>query len=81
MTREELINIALMLGIKDDKEKAIHLLREELKEYFNSDEGMNYLQNSPRVYVEGNNNFPLQDNHINVIIDLLIKEVTDYEFS
>ena len=81
MTREELINIALMLGIKDDKEKAIHLLREELKEYFNSDEGMNYLQNSPRVYVEGNNNFPLQDNHINVIIDLLIKEVTDYEFN
>lgn len=81
MTREELINIALMLGIKDDKEKAIHLLREELKEYFNSDEGMNYLQNSPRVYVEGNNNFPLQDNHINVIVDLLIKEVTDHEFS
>ena len=81
MTREELINIALRLGIKDDKEKAIHLLREELKEYFNSDEGMNYLQNSPRVYVEGNNNFPLQDNHINVIVDLLIKEVTDYEFS
>jgi hypothetical protein len=81
MTREELINIALMLGIKDDKEKAIHLLREELKEYFNSDEGMNYLQNSPRVYVEGNNNFPLQDNHINVIVDLLIKEVADHEFS
>ena len=42
---------------------------------------MNYLQNSPRVYVEGNNNFPLQDNHINVIVDLLIKEVADYEFS
>lgn len=81
MTREELINIALMLGIKDDKEKAIHLLREELKEYFNSEEGMNFMQNSPRVYVEGNNNFPLQDNHINVIIDLLIKEVADYEFS
>jgi hypothetical protein len=33
------------------------------------------------VYVEGNNNFPLQDNHINVIVDLLIKEVTDHEFS
>jgi hypothetical protein len=81
MTRADLFNMALKLGIKDDREKALHLLREELKKYFNSDEGMNYLQNSPRVYVEGNNNFPLQDNHINVIIDLLIKEVAGYEFS
>lgn len=81
MTREELFNIALRLGIKDDKEKAIHLLREELKEYFNSEEGMNFMQNSPRVYVDGNANFPLQDSHVNVIVDLLMKEVMDYDFS
>ena len=31
MTRADLFNMALKLGIKDDREKALHLLREELK--------------------------------------------------
>lgn len=80
MTRDKLFAIAVECGIKENREQALQLIREKLIEYFNSPEGKQALARAPRVIVEGNNNFPLQDTAIEVLVDLLMQEVEDFDF-
>ena len=78
MTRTQLFNLAIECGIKEDKQKALQLIEERLKAYFNSDEGIEYLKNAPKIEVEGNDDFPLRD--VDTIVRLLLEEVAEYEF-
>jgi hypothetical protein len=57
---------------KHDAKKAI---RDELIAYFNSPEGQEELRKAPRVTVEFEPNFPLQDRPIERIVDMIMQEL------
>jgi len=80
MTRKELYDLAVKHGIKENKEKALESLRNELINHFQSEQGRRELNNAPRVIVEGNDMYPLQNNTIETIVDLLLKEVEMFDF-
>jgi len=57
------------------KEEARRNIRDELIAYFNSPEGQEALRKAPRVTVEFEPNFPLQDQPIERIVDMILQEL------
>ncbi|MCL6557463.1 MAG: hypothetical protein K6U74_01435 [Firmicutes bacterium] len=49
-------------------------LREELIAYYKSEEGQRELKAATRVTVEHHPNFPLQDQPVEVIVDMIMQE-------
>lgn len=80
MNRSDLYKLAVECGIKEDKEKALKLMREKLIEYFNSPEGKEILAKAPKIIVEGGNSFIYQNNSIESIVNLILQEVEGFEF-
>jgi len=68
LKRDNLFGIAKKHKAKADAKKAI---RDELIAYFNSPEGQEELRKAPRVTVEFEPNFPLQDQPVRDIIEAL----------
>ncbi|MHB8122587.1 MAG: hypothetical protein ACYDG4_10580 [Desulfuromonadaceae bacterium] len=62
---------------KGDKKLNKDSLREELIAYYNSEEGQRELKAAPRVTVEFQPNFPLQDQPIEVIVDMILQGEVD----
>lgn len=52
-------------------------LRAELIAYYNSEEGQRELKAAPRVTVEFQPNFPLQDQPVEVIVDMILQGEVD----
>ncbi|GAB7387354.1 hypothetical protein BSNK01_11900 [Bacillaceae bacterium] len=77
-TREDLFAMAEKHGIRQNKSEALRLVREELMQYFQSPEGQEELRRLPRVYVDFNADFPLQDTQLQRVVDLLMPEVEKY---
>lgn len=69
MKRDELF--ALAKKHKRDKAK----IRADLIAYFNSPEGRETLRKSPRITVEFEPNFPLQDQPVERIVDMILQEL------
>lgn len=78
MNRTELFQIAEKHGIKKNKQKALPAIRQELNNYFRSEQGQECLRNAPRIPVEQNGDFPLPDQPIDRIVTLLMQEVELY---
>lgn len=74
MNRAQLFEIA---GKHKDKPKheAKKAIRAELIAYFNSPEGQEELRKAPRVTVEFEPNFPLQDQPVERIVDMIMQEL------
>lgn len=81
MNRSDLYNLAIKCGIKENKEKALMLMRERLIEYFNSSEGKEILAKAPKIIVEGGNGFVYQNRPVENIVNLILQEVEGFEFS
>lgn len=62
---------------KGDKKLDRDSLREELIAYYNSEEGQRELKAAPRVTVEFQPNFPLQDQPVEVIVDMILQGEVD----
>ena len=52
-------------------------LRTELIAYYNSEEGQRELKAAPRVTVEFQPNFPLQDQPVEMIVDMILQGEVD----
>lgn len=62
---------------KGDKKLNKDSLRAELIAYYKSEEGQRELKAAPRVTVEFQPNFPLQDQPIEVIVDMILQVEVD----
>ena len=73
MNRRELFELADKYRVNGvlDKEK----LRQEIIDYLKSDEGQKFIQSTPRITVEASDVFPLHEQSLDRIADLIIQEV------
>lgn len=78
LSRSDLFAMAEKHGIKANPSQALIRLRQELLDYYRSPEGQAEINSAPRITVEPGNIFPLQDQRIEVIVDLLLQEVEGY---
>ncbi|MGD9663118.1 MAG: hypothetical protein AB7U63_17820 [Porticoccaceae bacterium] len=78
MSRSDLFTIAERHGIKTNRTQALAKLRQYLLDYYRSPEGQAEISAAPRIIVEPGNVFPLQDQNVEVIVDLLLQEVEGY---
>lgn len=62
---------------KGDKRLDKDSLREELIAYYKTEEGQRELKAAPRVTVEHHPNFPLQEQPIEVIVDMILQGEVD----
>lgn len=62
---------------KGDKKLDRDSLRAELIAHYNSEEGQRELKAAPRVTVEFQPNFPLQDQPVEVIVDMILQGEVD----
>ncbi len=53
-------------------------IRQELLDYYRSEQGQEEIRNAPRIPVEFNNDFPLNDKPAELIVNLLMREVENY---
>jgi len=73
MKRVQLFSLFEKHKKKPDKERK-ETMRRELIEYLKSPEGQEALKKAPRVTVEFEPNFPLQEQPVERIADLILRE-------
>lgn len=77
MNRTELFRIARKHGIQNKGKKVFAAIRQELLNYYRSEEGQKEIENSC-ITVEFNDDFPLSAQPVERVVDLLMMEVEAY---
>ncbi len=78
MNRRQLFQIAEKNGIRQYRTKALAATRQELLAYYKSEQGQEEIRNAPRIPVEFNDDFPLNEQPAELIVNLLMQEVENY---
>jgi hypothetical protein len=77
-SRAHLFTLAENFGIRQNRTAAIQKVRADLIKHYKSEQGQHELEYAPRISVEHSGDFPLQDQSVERIVDLLMMEVEAY---